>query len=117
MFIKNTKQKQKIEEQKSWNNCSHGLTQSFVSQNSKRVGTNEATEMPPSPHPPHYGNNLRINAPTGANKQPPVDREVSPDIHIYIVDICEDAPNPFSPFSHDSLCFPSKAHNKGLPCN
>lgn len=87
-----------------------------VSQNSKRVGTNEATEMPPSLHLPHYGNNLRVNAPTDVNKQAPVDREVSPDIHIYFVNISEDAPNPFSQFSHDSLCFPSlKSTQQRIP--
>ncbi len=79
----------------------------FVSQNSKCVGRNEATEMPPSLPPPHYGNNLRLNAPTSVNKQAPVHREASTDIHIQIVNADEDVLNPFSQFSRDSLQFPS----------
>lgn len=74
------------------------------------VATNEATEMPPSLPPSHYGNNLRVNAPTCVNKQAPVHREVSPDIHIYIVNVDEDVPNPFSQFSHDSLQFATQKH-------
>ncbi len=90
--------------------------QFFISQNSKRVGTNEATEMPPSLPLPHYGNNPRVNAPTSVNKQAPVHREVSPDIHIYIVNVDEDVPNPFDQLSHDNLQFASlKSTQQRIP--
>lgn len=63
--------------------------------------------MPPSLPLPHYGNNLRVNAPTCVNKQAPVHRKVSPNSHIYFVNIGEDVPNPFSQFSQNSLQFAS----------
>lgn len=72
--------------------------------------------MPPSLPLPRYGNNLRLNAPTCVNKQAPIHRGVSTDIHIDIVNIDEDVLNPFSQFSHHSLQFPSfKGSQQRIP--
>lgn len=73
--------------------------------------------MPPCLPLPHYGNNLRVNAPTHIIKQVPLHREVTADIHTYIVNIDEDVPNAFSQSVFSAACnLPhSKALNKGFP--